>query len=95
VSTADATVPEIVRGLVDDAAIFPPGNAPLEEALAAHRQHRSAPYADLVGPFVVADRDLAALRDVVSRPLRDASSLGSSGQVAPLAPQPPQSQKRV
>jgi hypothetical protein len=63
VSTADATVPDIVRGMVDDAAIFPPGNAPLDEALAAHRAHRSAPYADLVGPFVVDDRRLADVHD--------------------------------
>jgi hypothetical protein len=66
VSTADAAVPEIVRGLVDDAAIFPPGNAPLDEALAAHRDHRSAPYADLVGPFVVDDRRLSDVHDTVA-----------------------------
>ena len=30
------------RGLVDDAAIFPPGNAPLDDAVAAHREHRAA-----------------------------------------------------
>ncbi len=63
--------PSIVRGLVDDAAIFPPGNAPLDDALAAHREHRAAPYADLVGPFVVDDRrlpDLGVVRDEVAVP---------------------------
>lgn len=39
-------------GLLDDAAIFPPGNAPLPAALRAHRHHHEAWYAALVGPFV-------------------------------------------
>jgi hypothetical protein len=43
------------RDLVDDAAIFPPGDAPLPEAVAAHVARREEPWADLVGPFVVPD----------------------------------------
>lgn len=39
-------------GLVDDAALFPPGNAPLHQALTAHEEHRAAWYGPLVGPFV-------------------------------------------
>jgi hypothetical protein len=39
--------------LVDDAAVFPPGNAPLPVALAAHWDHRDAWYARLVGPLVI------------------------------------------
>ncbi|MDX6351209.1 MAG: hypothetical protein QOF84_5999 [Streptomyces sp.] len=39
-------------GLVDDAALFPPGEAPLPEALPAHAAHRAAWYAELVGAFV-------------------------------------------
>ncbi len=50
------------RGLVDDAAIFPPGDAPLADAAAAHLARRSQPYADLVGTFVVKDTDLPALK---------------------------------
>jgi hypothetical protein len=46
-------VPRLFDGLVDDAAVFPPGNAPLPEAVVAHRQHRAAWYADLVGPLLV------------------------------------------
>ncbi|GAA2645664.1 hypothetical protein Adu01nite_55020 [Paractinoplanes durhamensis] len=38
-------------GLFDDAALFPPGNAPLDEAIPAHRSLR-ARFGDLVGPFV-------------------------------------------
>ncbi len=54
-------------GLVDDAAIFPPGDAPLEEAAQAHLGHRSTPYADLVGSFVVRDTDLPQLRGTAAR----------------------------
>ncbi len=43
-----------LAGLVDDAAIFPPGDAPLHDATAAARRpRRRARYADLVGTFVV------------------------------------------
>ena len=49
---------ELWRGLVDDAAMFPPGNAPVVEAVRAHLEHRQAWYADLVGPLVVPDTAL-------------------------------------
>ncbi|MGH8870081.1 MAG: hypothetical protein ACRDYU_19095 [Actinomycetes bacterium] len=42
----------LFAALVDDAALFPPGSAPMPDALAAHREHRRAAYADLVGPFL-------------------------------------------
>ena len=38
--------------LIDDAALFPPGNAPMPAAVAAHRRHRAAAYRELVGPFL-------------------------------------------
>lgn len=50
-----STVPALFRGLVDDAALFPPGNASMPRAIAEHRQHRVAPYADLVGRFLCRD----------------------------------------
>ena len=49
--------------LVDDAAVFPPGNAPLPDALSAHRKHRSSWYADLVGPLLVKSAELSDLVD--------------------------------
>jgi hypothetical protein len=52
-------VPLLLRGLVDDAAVFPPGNAPLSEALPAHARHRTAWYADLVGPLLLPLSSLA------------------------------------
>jgi hypothetical protein len=45
-------VPAAFGGLLDDAAVFPPGNAPLPAALTAHQAHHGAWYAGLVGPFV-------------------------------------------
>ncbi|RJQ85108.1 hypothetical protein [Amycolatopsis panacis] len=54
-------VPALTRGLFDDAAIFPPGLAPLPEAVAAHDRHAGAWYAEMVGPLVVS---AAALDDL-------------------------------
>ncbi|MGH3412640.1 MAG: hypothetical protein ACRDPH_06140 [Marmoricola sp.] len=51
-------------GLVDDAAIFPPGSSPLDTAVRAHGEHRSSWYADLVGPFVISDLRLPDLLEV-------------------------------
>ncbi|MFG1870094.1 hypothetical protein [Micromonospora arborensis] len=61
-------VPALLDGLVDDAAVFPPGSAALPDALTAHRRHRTAWYADLVGPLLVpastvARGDLSGLVD--------------------------------
>jgi hypothetical protein len=53
-----STIPALFRHLVDDAAMFPPGELPLVDAVAAHREHRQAPYAGLVGPFVCTDENL-------------------------------------
>ncbi|NUR97034.1 MAG: hypothetical protein HOV67_17475 [Kribbellaceae bacterium] len=62
-----STVPALFRHLVDDASMFPPGNLPLTEAVAAHRAHRASPYADLVGPFVCADEDLMRVATEAAR----------------------------
>jgi len=74
-----ATVPPLFASFIDDAAIFPPGNSPLDEAVTAHREHRQAAYADAVGAFVVTDLRLPEVLRLVST-LRDGSSLTSSGQ---------------
>jgi hypothetical protein len=46
-------VPRLLAGLVDDAAVFPPGSASLPDAVAAHHEHRASWYAELVGPLLV------------------------------------------
>ena len=53
-----STIPALFRHLVDDAAMFPPGDLPLVDAVAAHREHRQSPYADLVGPLICTDDNL-------------------------------------
>jgi hypothetical protein len=66
VSTSESPVPEFLRGLVDDAAIFPPGNAPIEQALRANRTLRQRTrYVDVVGTFVVDDRRLPELDEAM------------------------------
>ena len=52
------TLPAAWTGLVDDAAVFPPGDADLPDAVAAYDARRSEWYADLVGPLVVKDTQL-------------------------------------
>ncbi|GAA5052418.1 hypothetical protein [Nocardia callitridis] len=47
-----SSIPALLRGLCDDAALFPPGNAPLPEALISHARYRASDFADLVGPLI-------------------------------------------
>jgi hypothetical protein len=58
-------VPRLFAGLVDDAAVFPPGSAALPEAVAAHREHRAAWYAALVGPLLLPASALAGVRTLL------------------------------
>ncbi|MGW4891890.1 hypothetical protein ACWEQL_06435 [Kitasatospora sp. NPDC004240] len=58
------SLPALYRGLFDDAAVFPPGNLPVAEAAPAHIRHRSAWYADAVGPFLCGAGRLAELAAV-------------------------------
>jgi hypothetical protein len=51
--------------LVDDAAIFPPGNLPLEQAVEEHEDHLRSDYADLLGGFVVSDVKLPDLVELL------------------------------
>jgi hypothetical protein len=78
-----STVPALFRRLVDDAAMFPPGNLPLAVAVAAHRAHRQSPYAELVGPFVCTDEDLMRVAAEAAR-----TGEGSGPQPAPGAADP-------
>lgn len=46
------TISPLLKGLCDDAALFPPGNAPMDAAVPAHLAHLCSDHAALVGPFV-------------------------------------------
>ncbi len=54
-------VTALTDALVDNAAIFPPGNAPLPQAVLAHRKHTGAWYGSVVGPFLVSDARMGDL----------------------------------
>lgn len=47
------TTPDLLRALVDDAAVFPPGNSPLADAVSSHAGHLGAPHGACVGPLLV------------------------------------------
>ncbi|HEX6686758.1 MAG TPA: hypothetical protein VF062_28595 [Candidatus Limnocylindrales bacterium] len=47
------STPPLLRQLLDDAAVFPPGSATLPEALESHRDYRTTWYSELVGPLLV------------------------------------------
>ncbi len=82
-SSTGSAVPLPWSGLVDDAATFPPGDAELGAALAAHTEHAAGPHAALVGSFVVRDTDVPAVADRAPEGL--AVSLvvtGGAGQIA-------------
>ena len=52
VGTGAVGVTDLFDGLFDDAALFPPGDAPMAAAVPAHRELRER-LGRLVGPFVV------------------------------------------
>lgn len=54
-------VPALVAGLCDDAAVFPPGLAPLPDAVRAYRDRQDRWYAGLVGSLVLAASALPQL----------------------------------
>jgi hypothetical protein len=83
-----STVPALFRHLVDDAAMFPPGNLPMAQAVTAHRAHLASPYAELVGPFVCTDQDLMDVAAEAARtgagPLRVSVAIsGGAGGIEP------------
>lgn len=53
------------QGFFDDAALFPPGNAPMEEAVRAHLARRGTVAGELVGPFVCPAARLDELRPIL------------------------------
>jgi hypothetical protein len=75
-------LPAAWSGLVDDAAVFPPGDVPLPEAIEAFRSRSDEWYADLVGSFVVTD---ARLPDVPVELPVSVVVTGGAGAIAGVA----------
>lgn len=57
---------QLLRGLLDDASLFPPASLAMPAAVAAHRRHQAAWYSPLCGPFVCADTRLTDLRTALT-----------------------------
>lgn len=74
------TSPESVGGrLIDDAAVFPPGNAPVPLAWSEHRVLREAKYGNLVGPLLIGAKGVPALVDAAAHdptPISDPVAVG-------------------
>lgn len=60
-----APLPASVLGLCDDAAVFPPGFAPLPDAIAAHRGYERSWFTGLTGPLVIAAAALPHLEPLL------------------------------
>ncbi|MEU6011679.1 hypothetical protein [Streptomyces sp. NPDC047453] len=63
---AGAVPPDLFASLCDDAAVFPPGDMPLAEAVLAHVRHVAAAHAPLVGPLVLPQARLAELAELTA-----------------------------
>ena len=72
--------PVLFDGWIDDAAMFPPGNASVEEAIGAHLGYRHSWFASLIGPLLVSDLKLAE----VGRTLRRVRMSGGPEGTLPL-----------
>ena len=79
------------RGIIDDAAIFPPGELPLPEAVAAHVVRREEWYADLVGPLVVKDVDVPKVDAPVAVSVVLTGGAGAVGGAAKICERSPTS----
>lgn len=83
--TTPTRVPADWRGLVDDAAVFPPGDADLADALAAYADRAGEWWSDLVGSFVVPDTTLGSVPADVPVSVVLTSGAGAVEGVAALA----------
>ncbi len=90
VSTLSAAPAALLLALVDDAAMFPPGNASAAEAIAAHLDLRSGRHAFAVGPLLVPAAQWEQFRvahDAAGLPRLDVVLVGAVE--APIAPSGP------
>lgn len=71
-------IPALFTGLIDDAAVFPPGNATVPAAIARHREHRSEWYGEAIGPLLVPAQAVGEVIEVLSNG-SDAASHDAAG----------------
>jgi len=65
--SASALQDVLTEGLVDDAAVFPPGLAELGDAITWHHEHKNSPYAGMVGPLVLPGLSASHLGELVDQ----------------------------
>jgi hypothetical protein len=61
-SRAASAISILLRGLLDDASLFPPADLPMPAAVSGHAGHHAAWYREMTGPFVCPDSRIGALR---------------------------------
>ena len=81
----DAALPAAWSGLLDDAAIFPPGNAALPDAVAAYAARRTEWYADLVASLVCRDTDVGSVEAGIPLSIVVTGGAGAIGGALRLA----------
>jgi hypothetical protein len=87
----EAKVPEAFLAFFDDAAIFPPGLAPLEKAVHDHLARRGTQLAAAVGPLILPlsalpeARDLAEAEDLSAGPVHVSAVTPAGNLMAALA----------
>lgn len=84
-----STTPQLFTGLVDDAAMFPPGNAEAGEAIAEHLRYRRSWFADLIGPLLVPARawpDFCAAHAAAGSPSLAVVVIGTTTLPDPMPP---------
>lgn len=84
--TPHAAVATLFAGLLDDAAIFPPGDAPMARAVPGYLASRRGPAAPYIGAFLCSAPRLPELRDVLHRSGRLDLSLVVPGGAEVLPP---------
>ena len=75
----------LLNDLLDDASLFPPGNAAMPAAVSAHANHEKAWFSELTGPFVCPETRLAELGRALTtanRPWIDLSLVVTGGAPA-------------
>jgi hypothetical protein len=82
-STPD--LPHAWAGLIDDAAIFPPGDRPLPDAVAAYVARRGEWFARLVGSFVVTDVRIPEVSASIVEPVAIPLSVVVTGGAGAIA----------
>jgi len=89
VALVSTQLADVWVGLVDDAAIFPPGDRPLDDAVEAYASRRDEWYADLVGSFVVKDVDVPGVGAPLPLSIVVTGGAGAIGGALKLAAKSP------